>query len=93
MRVRTVYSKRGGHELSGASEALVGVVLANQRSLRHFYVFLRCGDVRPNEILNDARPYEGKDSRPPGLCVLHPRGHFRTLWALRSDQKVSPPGL
>lgn len=72
-------------------EALAGVVLANQPSIRHFYVFLRRENVRPNEILNDARPYEGKDSQPPGLCVLHPREHFRILWTPRTDQKASPP--
>ena len=45
MRVRRVYSKREGHELSGVIEALVEVVWAIQWSRQHFYVFLRCEDV------------------------------------------------
>ena len=54
-RAWTVYSKREEHEPSGGIEALVGVgvgvVWANQRSHRHFYVFLRSVGVSPNEIL------------------------------------------
>jgi hypothetical protein len=92
-RVRTVCSMRVGDEFSGAIEALVVVVVvwANQRSCRHFYVFLRCAEVSPNETPNDGRRYEGKDLRPPGLCAFHPRGRFRTLQASRHAQKVSLP--